>query len=130
MTTQGTTIGVAIAVPDPWGARLQDYRTALGDTSAVGIPTHITLMPPFETGGDEAFDKVIVVSASPNLQRQRVLSRPGMTQEKFEQILDRQMPDEEKRKRADFIVDTSGTMDETRDQVRNILTCLGLPTGV
>lgn len=53
MTTQGTTIGVAIAVPDPWGARLQDYRTALGDTSAVGIPTHITLMPPFETGVDE-----------------------------------------------------------------------------
>ena len=43
-----TTIGVAIAVPDPWGARLQEYRTALGDDSAVGIPTHITLMPPFE----------------------------------------------------------------------------------
>ena len=53
VTTQGTTIGVAIAVPDPWGAQLQDYRTALGDTSAEGIPTHITLMPPFETGVDE-----------------------------------------------------------------------------
>lgn len=53
MTTQATTIGVAIAVPDPWGARLQEYRTALGDTSAVGIPTHITLMPPFEAGVDE-----------------------------------------------------------------------------
>jgi 2'-5' RNA ligase len=53
VTTQDTTIGVAIAVPDPWGAQLQDYRTALGDTSAVGIPTHITLMPPFEAGLDE-----------------------------------------------------------------------------
>ena len=43
-----STIGVAIAVPEPWGSRLQDYRTALGDKSALGIPTHITLMPPFE----------------------------------------------------------------------------------
>jgi dephospho-CoA kinase len=84
----------------------------------------------FETGGDEAFDKVIVVSAEPELQRDRVLARSGMTEEKFRQILDRQMPDEEKRARADFVVDTSGTLDETRGQVRNILTCLGLPTGV
>jgi 2'-5' RNA ligase len=44
------TIGVAIAVPEPWGAQLQDYRTSLGDHSAVGIPTHITLVPPFEIG--------------------------------------------------------------------------------
>jgi len=84
----------------------------------------------FETGGDEAFDKVIVVSARSDLQRERVLARPGMTSEKFEQIVARQVPDEEKRSRADFIVDTSGTLDETRAQVRNILTCLGLPTGV
>jgi len=84
----------------------------------------------FETGGDEAFDKVIVVSAGPDLQRERVLARPGMSELKLEQILARQLPDDEKRARADFVVDTSGTMDETRDQVRNILTCLGLPTGV
>ena len=84
----------------------------------------------FETGGDEAFDKVIVVSARAELQRERVLTRPGMTQEKFDRILDRQLPDEQKRDRADFVVDTSGTLDETRAQVRNILTCLGLPTGV
>jgi len=84
----------------------------------------------FETGGDEAFDQVIVVSASPKLQRERVLTRPGMTAEKFEQILARQVPDEQKRERADFVVDTSGSLDETRAQVVNILTCLGLPTGV
>jgi len=84
----------------------------------------------FETGGDEAFDKVIVVSATSELQRERVLSRPGMTEDKLRQILARQLPDEEKRSRADFVVDTSGTLDETRAQVRNILTCLGLPTGV
>jgi dephospho-CoA kinase len=84
----------------------------------------------FETGGAEAFDKVIVASARPKLQRERVLARPGMTEAKFRQILDRQMPDEEKRSKADFIVDTSGSLDETRAQVRHILACLGLKTGV
>ena len=84
----------------------------------------------FETGGNEAFDKVIVVSATPELQRERVLARPGMTAAKFEQILARQMPDAEKRERADFIVDTSGTLDRTRAQVKAIIACLNLPTGV
>ena len=50
--------------------------------------------------------------------------------EHVQQIMARQLPDEEKRAKADFVVDTSGTLDETRAQVRNILTCLGLPTGV
>ena len=84
----------------------------------------------FETGGDAAFDKVIVVSASPEQQRDRVLGRPGMTAEKFEQILARQVSDREKRERADFVIDTSGSLDETRAQVVDILTCLGLATGV
>ncbi|MCF2514963.1 dephospho-CoA kinase [Sphingomonas sp. G124] len=84
----------------------------------------------FETGGDAAFDKVIVVSASPQLQRERVLSRPGMTKRKFEQILSRQLPDEEKRARADFIIDTSGSIEQTRAQVHAILACLGLAAGV
>ena len=84
----------------------------------------------FETGGDAAFDKVIVVSAPPAMQRERVMSRPGMTTEKFEQILARQLPDKEKRERADFVVDTSGTLEQTRAQVDAILACLGLPAGV
>ena len=84
----------------------------------------------FETGGDAAFDKVIVVSASPQLQRERVLSRPGMTKRKFEQILSRQLPDAEKRARADFVIDTSGSVEQTRGQVHAILACLGLTAGV
>jgi dephospho-CoA kinase len=84
----------------------------------------------FETGGDQVFDKLIVVSASAEIQRERVLGRPGMTEAKFRQILDRQFPDAEKRARADFVIDTSGTLDETRAQVVDILTCLGLRTGV
>jgi dephospho-CoA kinase len=84
----------------------------------------------FETGGDAAFDKVIVVSAPPETQRERVMGRPGMSVEKFDQILARQMPDAEKRERADFLVDTSGDLDETRAQVRAILACLGLAAGV
>src|SRR3954462_5630839 len=60
----------------------------------------------FETSGERDFDKVVVVSAPPNVQRARVLERTGMTAAKFESILARQMPDEEKRRRADFVVDT------------------------
>jgi len=83
----------------------------------------------FETGGGEAFDKVIVVSAPPQVQRQRVLSRPGMTDSKFAALLARQMPDEEKRRRADFVVDTGGDLSTTQAQVREILACLGLGAG-
>ena len=84
----------------------------------------------FETGGDAAFDKVIVVSAPAEVQRERVISRPGMSKDKFEQILARQLPDDEKRARADFVVDTSGSLKGTRAQVDAILTCLGLAAGV
>jgi dephospho-CoA kinase len=83
----------------------------------------------YETGGGEAFDKVIVVSAPPEVQRERVLARRGMTQEKFQALLARQMPDEEKKRRADFVVDTSGDLSTTEAQVREILSCLGLPHG-
>ena len=84
----------------------------------------------FETGGDAAFDNVIVVSAPADVQRERVLRRPGMTQEKLDQILARQLPDSQKRERADFIVETSGSLTETRRQVDAILACLGLAAGV
>jgi dephospho-CoA kinase len=78
----------------------------------------------FETGLTEAVDKVAVVSADPETQRLRTLTRPGMTPEKFLKILSLQTPDSEKRARADFVISTDGTMDETRDSVRRIIACL------
>jgi len=84
----------------------------------------------FETGGDAAFDQVIVVSAPEASQRERVMARPGMTKAKLDSILARQTPDADKRKRADFVVDTSGSLAATRAKVNAILACLGLATGV
>jgi dephospho-CoA kinase len=74
-----------------------------------------------ETGGEKRIDKIVVVSAPPDLQRARALERPGMTPEKLEAILAKQMPDAEKRARADFVVDSSQGFDSARDQVRAIL---------
>jgi dephospho-CoA kinase len=75
----------------------------------------------FETGGDRRVDAVVVVSAPPDVQRARVLERPGMTIEKLESILSKQMPDVEKRWRADFVVDSSQGFESARAQVRAIL---------
>ena len=83
----------------------------------------------FETKGETAFDKVVVVSAPAGTQRTRVLGRAGMTDEKFGAILARQTSDEEKRARADFVIDTSGDLSTTEKQVRDILACLGIRGG-
>ncbi len=75
----------------------------------------------FETGGDKRCDAVVVVSAPAEMQRRRVMNRPDMTEEKFASLLGKQMPDAEKRRRADFIVDTATDFDTTRAQVHAIL---------
>ena len=80
----------------------------------------------YETHGEQAFDAVIVVSAPAAIQRERVLARPDMHPAKFEAILARQLPDEKKRERADYVIDTGGSLDETRAQVAEIVACLGL----
>ena len=80
----------------------------------------------FETSGQGEFDKIVVVSAPADVQRSRVLQRPGMSETKFEAILARQMPDEEKRRRADFVVETGCDLSTTERQVDDILACLGI----
>jgi dephospho-CoA kinase len=75
----------------------------------------------FETGGDKRCDAVVVVSAPPEVQRERVMARRGVSEERFNTLLGKQMPDAEKRARADFIVDTAQDFDSTRAQIRAIL---------
>jgi len=75
----------------------------------------------FETKGESQVDYVVVVSTSDNIQKQRVLERPDMTEDKFEKILLSQMPNEAKCKKADFIIDTSISIDDAKKQVLNIL---------
>lgn len=75
----------------------------------------------FETKAERGCDAVVVVSAPPEIQRKRALERPGMTDDKLTAILAKQMPDTEKRGRADFVVDSSQSFDHTRAQIRDIL---------
>jgi dephospho-CoA kinase len=78
----------------------------------------------FESHTESRVDKTVVVTCDPDIQRARVLARPGMTEEKFAMILSRQMPDVEKRKRADFLIDTGRGFDHARAEVRKIVAAL------
>jgi dephospho-CoA kinase len=83
----------------------------------------------FETGGDARVDKVVVVSAAPAVQRARVLARPGMTPAKLDAILARQLPDADKRARADFVVPTDVPLPDTRAAVARVIACLRASEG-
>ena len=75
----------------------------------------------YETGGENRVDAVVVVTTDPQVQRERILARDNMTPDKLDAILARQLPDAEKRKRADFVVDTSHGLDPVRERIGEIL---------
>ncbi|KAB0679341.1 dephospho-CoA kinase [Aureimonas leprariae] len=97
----------------------------LDEARAAGAPLAVLDIPLlFETGAEGRVDKVLVVTAPPDVQRARVLARPGMTPEKLEAILARQLPDAEKRRRADLVLDTSGGLAAARSLVESLLRSL------
>ena len=94
----------------------------IAQAEAAGVKVAVLDIPLlFETCGDKRVDAVVVVSAPPEVQRARILKRDGMSIDKLEALLARQMPDAEKRRRADFVVDTSGEFAATHAQLREIL---------
>ena len=94
----------------------------LDEAEASGAPVVVMDIPLlFETGGEKRVDAVVVVSTDPATQRERILARGTMTSEALDAILARQLPDAEKRKRADFVVDTSHGLDPVRARIRDIL---------
>jgi dephospho-CoA kinase len=94
----------------------------LDDAEASGAPVVVMDIPLlFETGGEKRVDAVVVVTTSPENQRERILARGTMTNEALDAILARQLPDAEKRKRADFVVDTSHGLDPVRERISDIL---------
>ena len=101
------------------GASRQKFFAEAEAAKAPVVVLDIPLL--FETGGEKRVDAVVVVSTSPELQRERVLARGTMDAAKLEAIIAKQMPDAEKRKRADFIVDTSHGLDPVRARIRDIL---------
>jgi dephospho-CoA kinase len=103
-----------------------EFVAAQREVGAPAVLLDIPLL--FETGAEARVDKVIVVTCSPETQAERVLGRPGMTEEKYKSILARQVPDAEKRKRADFIVDSDHGLEAAQKQVRSILAELGIET--
>ncbi|CAN7351734.1 dephospho-CoA kinase [Rhizobium sp. LjRoot30] len=99
-------------------AFIESQRAAGADMVVLDIPLL------FETGGEDRVDVVVVVTCDPEIQRERVLARPGMTEEKFAMILSRQMPDGEKRRQADYLIDTGNGMDDARRQVLDVIAAL------
>ncbi len=99
-----------------------DFMAQAGTSGAAIAVLDIPLL--FETKAQDAFDAIVVVSARPETQAARVLARPGMTEAKFKAILARQTPDAVKRAGADYIIDTDGSLDETRMRVREIVAAL------
>jgi dephospho-CoA kinase len=98
------------------------HQKFLDDAEASGAPVAVMDVPLlFETGGEKRVDAVVVVTTDPQIQRRRILSRDNMTDEKLDAILARQLPDAEKRQRADFIVDTSHGLGPVRERIREIL---------
>lgn len=107
----------AIVHPLVW----RDREEFMDSAARAGAPAAVLDIPLlFENGMDAFFDAVVVVSAPAAVQRERVLARPGMTAEKLDAILARQTPDEEKRKRADYIVNTEAPLEETQAAVAEI----------
>jgi dephospho-CoA kinase len=101
------------------GASRQRFLRAAEQSGAPVAVVDVPLL--FETGGEKRVDAVVVVTTTPEIQRERILSRPNMTDEKLDAILARQMPDAEKRKRANFVVDTSHGLEPVRARIRDIL---------
>ena len=101
------------------GASRQKF---LRDAEKSGAPVAVVDVPLlYETGGEKRVDAVVVVTTTPEIQRERILARENMTGEKLDALLARQLPDAEKRKRADFVVDTSHGLDPVRARIRDIL---------
>ena len=98
------------------------HEKFLADAERSGAAVAVVDIPLlFETGGEKRVDAVLVVSATPEIQRERILARDNMTDERLDAILARQLPDAEKRRRADFVVDTSHGLDPVRERIRDIL---------
>jgi dephospho-CoA kinase len=94
---------------------IEDAEQSRAPVAVVDVPLL------FETGGEQRVDAVVVVTTDPDIQRRRILARDDMTSEKLDALLARQMPDSEKRRRADFVVDTSRGLDPVRARIREIL---------